>query len=129
MNQEFIDAYPQGLALSPTQRLLVNQDSLPLYHQVELKFEHLHPADKVQQLLAKICEEHFCLTAVFKTVQGYRGVRQFPASTKSKLSFEHVDSAEPSVHAQLLSAHPVNISLDLGINLHATLVNQADWFA
>jgi amino acid adenylation domain-containing protein len=126
MNQEFIDAYPQGLALSPTQRLLVNQDSLPLYHQVELKFEHLHPADKVQQLLAKICEEHFCLTAVFKTVQGYRGVRQFPASTKSKLSFEHVDSAEPSVHAQLLSAHPVNISLDLGINLHATLVNQAD---
>ena len=50
MNQEFIDAYPQGLALSATQRLLVNKDNLPLYHQVELKFNRLHPADKVQQL-------------------------------------------------------------------------------
>jgi amino acid adenylation domain-containing protein len=126
MNQEFIDAYPQGISLSQPQRLFVNKESLPLYHQVELKLNHLHQPDKIKQILEQVCDEHFCLTAIFKAAPGYRGVRQFPTKTESQLIFEHVDTGKSLEHAELLSAHPVNIRLDQGVNLHAILASQTD---
>lgn len=126
MNQEFIDAYPEGIALSAAQRSFITTESTTLYHQVELTFNAVYQESEIQQHLAGLCSAHFSLTANYKPIQGYKGIRQFPVINDSSILVEHIIN-EASIHnTQLLLTHPVDISLEKGKTLQVILITQSD---
>lgn len=126
MNQEFIEAYPQGVALSTMQRVFLNAEELALYHQVVLTLNSAHQPSEIHNILTKICEEHFCLTASFNEVEGYKGVRQCPAIVSSNINFENFTYEEQPVETEILLAHPVDICLATSKTLQAVVVTKHD---
>ncbi|MBO1257068.1 AMP-binding protein [Alteromonas sp. 5E99-2] len=126
MNQEFIEAYPDGIALSASQRAFMGAESTALYHQVAISLTVSHSESEIQKQLTNLVNAHFCLTASCKTADGYKGLRQFPTIVSSPIAVERVICQSATNMAELLLQHPIDICLTQGKVLQVLCITQHD---